>query len=96
MEHLPLPQGGEQLEVLYVGFEEYDGGEFLSYPKRMKWTESHLQGDQNFGNRDKDWTPEDTDEPSSSQHRSRREERMLQGRAASIKEILDEVLTYAK
>ena len=154
MEHLPAPKGGVPIRVPYVGIEEYDGREFMSYPKRMKWTDSHLQGDRNFGNRsrqkaeaffqtwlyfgclisvfghvgikvvtkdfirqtsngdkyvttrllpkfiqkwkDKDWRSEEVrDAP----HRSRQErdqEKILQRRAASIKEILDEVVTYAK
>ena len=51
MEHLPVPESTEGVDVPYVGTREYDGGEFLTYPQRMKWTESDLKGVRDFGNR---------------------------------------------
>jgi hypothetical protein len=54
MEHLRTPEGAEPIDVPYVGTEEYDGREFMSYPKRLKWTDYQLVGGENFGNRSPD------------------------------------------
>jgi hypothetical protein len=154
MEHLPAPEGAEPIHVPYVGTEEYDGREFMSYPKRVTWTDSQLEGGENFGNRspdkieaffqtwlyfgclisvfaqvgikvttrdfiretstgqkyvttralpklieewkDRDWTSEDAPTPRRRSKKERgRDERLLKS-AESIKEILDEMLAYAK
>lgn len=51
MEHFIAPQGGETIEVPYVGTEDYDGDDFMSYPLRKGWSEDDLMGLNSFGGR---------------------------------------------
>jgi hypothetical protein len=51
MEHYPAPDGTEPIEVPYLAAQEYDGGEFITYPSRRGWSDNDLKGYQNFGNR---------------------------------------------
>lgn len=37
MEHLPLPEGVAPIFVPYITEEEYDRGDFVSYPARKGW-----------------------------------------------------------
>lgn len=37
MEHLPLREDSKRIIIPYVCVEEFDGGEFLSYPQRKGW-----------------------------------------------------------
>lgn len=51
MEHFIAPQGAEIIEVPYVGTEDYDGGDFMTYPSRKGWSEDDLMGLDSFGGR---------------------------------------------
>jgi hypothetical protein len=51
MDHYPIPPETEPILIPYIGTYEYDGGDFLTYPKRNGWTRSQLNGEDNFGNR---------------------------------------------
>ncbi len=37
MEHLPCLEGETEIEIPYLGVEEYDNGEFATYPQRHGW-----------------------------------------------------------
>ncbi|KAI1372321.1 hypothetical protein F4677DRAFT_432548 [Hypoxylon crocopeplum] len=43
MDHLPIPEGAQHTKLLYLGTEEYDGGDLAKYPRRMNWTEAELK-----------------------------------------------------
>lgn len=43
MEHFEIPEGEEAITIPYVCTEEYDGGDFLTYPQRKDWAEADLK-----------------------------------------------------
>src|ERR1700761_1403249 len=51
MDHFAAPEGTERIIVPYLCIEEYDDGEFHSYPYRKGWTKAELNGANSFGNR---------------------------------------------
>lgn len=51
MEHLLASEGAVPIDIPYVSTEEYDGGDFLTYPQRKGWSEDELMGHKSFGDR---------------------------------------------
>ncbi len=51
MEHLISPANTEPILVPYLETEEYDGGDFLTYPARKGWSAADLEGIAHFGGR---------------------------------------------
>ena len=43
MEHFEIPEGEEAITIPYVCTEEYDGGDFLTYPQRKDWAAADLK-----------------------------------------------------
>lgn len=42
MEHLPCPDGTIAVEIPYLDGEEYDNGDFASYPERRGWDKQRI------------------------------------------------------
>jgi hypothetical protein len=51
MDHLLAPDGTAPIDVPYLCKEEYDGGDFMTYPQRKNWTDDELDGSNSFGGR---------------------------------------------
>ncbi|KAF8542597.1 hypothetical protein BDD12DRAFT_907891 [Trichophaea hybrida] len=45
MDHFSAPDGTEPIDIPWVDFQEYDGGDFESYPDRQGWRQRLLDGD---------------------------------------------------
>lgn len=45
MDYFPAPTGTKPIDIPFVGGEEYDNGEFKSYPQRKGWAERISNGD---------------------------------------------------
>lgn len=42
MEHLPYPDGAIGVDVPYLGAQEYDNGEFATFPERHGWNKENI------------------------------------------------------
>lgn len=51
MEHIPSPDGSKTIDIPFVCTEDYDNGEFHTYPKRKGWTKHELEGGSDYGGR---------------------------------------------
>jgi hypothetical protein len=54
MEHFVASPDIEPIDVPYIGIEEYDWDDFVTYPEHKGWSDPELQGALNFGNRPHD------------------------------------------
>ncbi|THH28466.1 hypothetical protein EUX98_g5713 [Antrodiella citrinella] len=51
MDYLLIPEGAAHIPVPYRSTEPYDCGDFMTYPLRKGWTESQLEGADDYGGR---------------------------------------------
>ncbi|KAL6719422.1 hypothetical protein ACLMJK_003662 [Lecanora helva] len=52
MEHLPCFKESERVDIPYLGTEEYDNGDFLTYPERQNWDKKKIFRERDFSGKD--------------------------------------------